>query len=377
MARLNIKQMKINHREFNLFIYRISRNYISDSKLRSEWIYLGSHILAMISSEERGTPPFPGCDQLPPPQCGIWGDSVALNWAIIGIAPFLVWAVYNFRKRRTASALIFISGLGIIIFVMSREGKSQEAPTEAVYYYHNDHLGTPKVLTDQNGTIQWEAVMEPFGEIDTFIASNANNPFRFPGQYEDDLTGLYYNHHRYYMPGLGRYNRLDLINCTNFYYHYLYSGNNPIIYIDHNSLARYYGTCSYASGGVIGGVGIMHCDVFGECGVDSIRQRGELLVTFFGLTLAPKILRIGITGFPVCQEDYLYGRGDIINMGGSASLYQLSFAAGIGRYWGLLFLGHTVPCDKSRVVQSGIDLSLDIFQGISIPYNIEEECCTK
>ena len=241
---LNIKQMKNHYREFNLFIYDISRNYISDSKLRSEWIYLGSHILAMIPSEEGCTPPFPGCDQLPKPtQCGIWGDSVALNWAIIGIAPFLVWAVYNFRKRRTASALIFISGLGIIIFVMSREGKSQEAPTEAVYYYHNDHLGTPKVLTDQNGTIQWEAVMEPFGEIDTFIASNANNPFRFPGQYEDDLTGLYYNHHRYYIPGLGRYNRVDPIynikvqslcrpsGSINPYY---YSKNNGIISFDPN-----------------------------------------------------------------------------------------------------------------------------------------------
>jgi len=189
----------------------------------------------MIPSEEGCTPPFPGCDQLPPPQCGIWGDSVALNWAIIGIAPFLVWAVYNFRKRRTASALIFISGLGIIIFVMSREGKSQEAPTEAVYYYHNDHLGTPKVITDQNGTIQWEAVMEPFGEIDTFIASNVNNPFRFPGQYEDDLTGLYYNHHRYYMPDIGRYNRRDPLSRV-LNNSYAYVNNNSIIYKDINGL---------------------------------------------------------------------------------------------------------------------------------------------
>jgi RHS repeat-associated protein len=58
--------------------------------------------------------------------------------------------------------------------------------------------------------------MEPFGEIDTFIASNANNPFRFPGQYEDDLTGLYYNHQRYYIPSLGRYNRPESLNILNY-----------------------------------------------------------------------------------------------------------------------------------------------------------------
>jgi len=243
---------------YDIFGNLIGEYYPDGTNIRN-WVYLGNHRLALIQPSQPGGPGFPGCAGLPPPPdiCGLAGleNGIALNWAIIGIAPFLVWAGFNFRKRRTASALIFISGLGIIIFVMSREGKSQEAPTEAVYYYHNDHLGTPKVLTDQNGVIQWEAVMEPFGEINTFIASNANNPFRFPGQYEDDLTGLYYNHHRYYMPGLGRYNRVDLISKEFydpekskfiFYYKsryrfpYFYNifayPNNPIMFNDPDGL---------------------------------------------------------------------------------------------------------------------------------------------
>jgi len=224
-----------------ILVYDIFGNligeYNADGTLRSEWVYLGNHRLAMITESEGGGG-FPGCDQLPPPQCGIWGDSVALNWAIIGIAPFLVWAGFKYRRKPKVLLLVFMAGFGIIIFMIAFEARpnseSLTPNSESVFYYHNDHLGTPKVITDQNGVIQWEAVMEPFGEIDTFIASNANNPFRFPGQYEDELTGMYYNINRYYLPDLARYGKYDpikiyLILSINSY---SYVKNNPIIYKD-------------------------------------------------------------------------------------------------------------------------------------------------
>jgi len=37
------------------------------------------------------------------------------------------------------------------------------APTR-VYYYHNDHLGTPQVMTDEMGQVVWKADYKPFGE---------------------------------------------------------------------------------------------------------------------------------------------------------------------------------------------------------------------
>jgi len=57
---------------------------------------------------------------------------------------------------------------------------------------------------------------------------------------------MYYNHHRYYMPGLGRYNRVDILKhsfaCA-FYYlplininSYLYTNNNAIINYDSSGL---------------------------------------------------------------------------------------------------------------------------------------------
>jgi len=36
---------------------------------------------------------------------------------------------------------------------------------ERVYYYHNDHLGTPQVMTDISGNVVWKAVYEPFGRV--------------------------------------------------------------------------------------------------------------------------------------------------------------------------------------------------------------------
>jgi len=77
-----------------------------------------------------------------------------------------------------------------------------------LYYFHNDHLGTPQRITDQTGTIVWSANYKPFGE--TNITTNTiTNPFRFPGQYYDQETGLHYNYFRYYEPGIGRYLRPD------------------------------------------------------------------------------------------------------------------------------------------------------------------------
>jgi RHS repeat-associated protein len=126
-------------------------------------------------------------------------------------------------------------------------------------------LGTPKVVTDWNGSVAWEAVMEPFGKINSTLVSWFDQPFRFPGQYEDELTGMYYNHHRYYVAGLGQYNSIDRSGVSKFGrieyylgynnafnvnslkialfslngeiypYSYLYSMNNPINAFDPNA----------------------------------------------------------------------------------------------------------------------------------------------
>ena len=34
-----------------------------------------------------------------------------------------------------------------------------------VYFYHHDHLNTPQAITNESGTIVWEANYKLFGEI--------------------------------------------------------------------------------------------------------------------------------------------------------------------------------------------------------------------
>ena len=48
-----------------------------------------------------------------------------------------------------------------------------------------------------------------------------HQPFKFPGQYEDEETGLYYNRFRYYMPEEGIYTQRDPIGLA---------GGNPTVY---------------------------------------------------------------------------------------------------------------------------------------------------
>jgi RHS repeat-associated protein len=66
-------------------------------------------------------------------------------------------------------------------------------------------------MTNQSQQVVWMGNYEPFGKV----ASNANNSVeifsRFPGQYLDNETGLYYNYFRDYDPSIGRYIESDPI----------------------------------------------------------------------------------------------------------------------------------------------------------------------
>ncbi len=101
----------------------------------------------------------------------------------------------------------------------------------ATYYYHNDHLGTPQVLTDENREVVWRAEYEPFGEA-TETLSIVEQNLRFPGQYFDRETGLHYNYFRDYDPRIGRYVQSDPIGLAGGLNAYTYVLNNPLRYID-------------------------------------------------------------------------------------------------------------------------------------------------
>jgi RHS repeat-associated protein len=85
-------------------------------------------------------------------------------------------------------------------------------------YLTVDHLGTPVLATSAAGVTVWSGGFEPFG-ADWSGAQGAGVFLRFPGQWEDASwagggleSGLYYNVHRWYGTGMGRYVQPDPVD---------------------------------------------------------------------------------------------------------------------------------------------------------------------
>jgi RHS repeat-associated protein len=74
-----------------------------------------------------------------------------------------------------------------------------------------DHLGAPVALLDDEGVTTWSGSLTTWGELSLAAGDTWRCPFRWPGQYEDPETGLYYNRFRYYDPGSGQYTSNDPI----------------------------------------------------------------------------------------------------------------------------------------------------------------------
>ncbi len=72
------------------------------------------------------------------------------------------------------------------------------------YGVMTDHLGTPKMMADETGALAWKAQLDVYGVARSDVALT-RCPWRRPGQYEDEETGLFYNRFRYYDPEAGRY----------------------------------------------------------------------------------------------------------------------------------------------------------------------------
>ena len=107
-----------------------------------------------------------------------------------------------------------------------------------LYYYLNDHLGTPQQLVKADGTKVWLAAYLPYGQAQVQLATVANN-LRFPGQYFDAETGLHYNWNRYYDSDTGRYLSADPIGLDGGMNLYAYVNGDPVNWIDPEGLSQY------------------------------------------------------------------------------------------------------------------------------------------
>ena len=95
-----------------------------------------------------------------------------------------------------------------------------------VKYFHQDHLGSNRIITDPNGALVSRLDYEPFGKD---LSSN-NAKYKFTGK-EKDSSSLYYFGARYYDPGIGRFTQVDP-SFEPSETPYSYVDNNPLNKID-------------------------------------------------------------------------------------------------------------------------------------------------
>jgi RHS repeat-associated protein len=84
----------------------------------------------------------------------------------------------------------------------------RQAPQDQVdsrfYAIVTDLIGSPSELVAADGSLAGYQQHTLWGAT-LWHPEGASTPLRFPGQYQDDETGLHYNNHRYYDPAAGRY----------------------------------------------------------------------------------------------------------------------------------------------------------------------------
>ncbi|HEX5753403.1 MAG TPA: DUF6531 domain-containing protein [Archangium sp.] len=93
-----------------------------------------------------------------------------------------------------------------------------------------DHLGTPSALYDEGGHLAWKGRLDINGALRAEVAQT-RCPWRWPGQYEDEETGLHYNRFRYYDPSTGQYISQDPIGLLGGLDPYAYT-DDPLTCID-------------------------------------------------------------------------------------------------------------------------------------------------
>ena len=106
-----------------------------------------------------------------------------------------------------------------------------EYEVDELYYYHTDQIGTPLELTNEQGTVVWQANYKAWGEVDSLRINEVEQNLRYQGQYFDEETELHYNTFRYYDPQVGRFTTQDPIGLFGGVNFYAYAPN-PAAWID-------------------------------------------------------------------------------------------------------------------------------------------------
>jgi RHS repeat-associated protein len=139
-------------------------------------------------------------------------------------------------------------------YLVNNQLVAKKNPDGTKQYYHNDHLGSTSVLTNQAGALVEETQYDPWGEVKT---GGTKSKFQYTGQEKDDETGLNYYNFRYYDSHIRRFTQPDDIIQDPYnpqdLNRYSYVRNNPLRYTDPSGHGVWIPAAIVVGGGLVGG----------------------------------------------------------------------------------------------------------------------------
>jgi RHS repeat-associated protein len=111
-----------------------------------------------------------------------------------------------------------------------------------ISYFHQDQLGSTRLLTDQAGTVVGSFTYDPYGNLVASGGTTTTPLLYAGGQYRDAETGLYYLRARYYDPATAQFlsrDRLEALTRSP----YGYVNDNPLNGTDPIGLWPWDGLC--------------------------------------------------------------------------------------------------------------------------------------
>ena len=124
------------------------------------------------------------------------------------------------------------------------------------YYYHRDHLGSVRLVTDAAGAVVNSYDYDAYGNFEV-VTEGVANPYAYTGREYDGEPGLHYYRARYYDPATGRFIGEDPIGFAALDANlYRYVANGPTNRADPSGLFNLAG-CGVGAvvGAVSGGLG--------------------------------------------------------------------------------------------------------------------------
>ena len=107
--------------------------------------------------------------------------------------------------------------------------------SNAVYYYHPNHLSSTMYVTDMQQSVVQSFLYAPYGEIiseyNTHVMGEAFPKYSFNAKELDEETGMYYYEARYYAPPVFT-SRDPMFEKYFWMTPYAYCANNPVKYVD-------------------------------------------------------------------------------------------------------------------------------------------------